>query len=84
MVNFMDYLISHEQRDDLKLLWDYFGRVGRTTMLERRLEELIDDSQKFVREGRIDKLLAYKLHLESLVESALGDRQLLQLVASRF
>lgn len=37
MVNFLDYLISHELKDDLKLLWNFFGRVGRTCMLEHRL-----------------------------------------------
>jgi|JI6StandDraft_1071083.scaffolds.fasta_scaffold00822_18 hypothetical protein len=32
----------------------------------------------------MDKLLAYKLRLEELIESALGDKQLQQLIASRF
>lgn len=37
MVNFLDYLISHEQREDLKLLWQFFSRVDRVAMLEHRL-----------------------------------------------
>jgi hypothetical protein len=44
MVNFLDFLISHDRKDELRLIWHFFQKVGNVDMLECRLEELIHDS----------------------------------------
>lgn len=44
MVNFVDYLINEDLKADLDILWSFFKKLNLLEVLEKRVEQLIEDT----------------------------------------